>query len=111
MNSASKNSVCTGTIGVEEIEGFFDLLPLLRRQALAAASVFPVTTGHGRGSLLASVVARLHATKTQSSAQLSMWIFKGEISSASSNPYHDNSTGKKNRNRARKQKQFIHYPM
>ena len=73
MNSANRSSVRTGAIGVEEIEGFFDLLPLLRRQRLAAASVFPVTTrpDSARGGLLASVIARLHAAKLR--ARLSMW--------------------------------------
>jgi hypothetical protein len=61
--------VLTGAIGVEEIKGFFDFFPLLRRQTLAAAPFFPVATGHASGSLLASVIARLHGSKTQSSAR------------------------------------------
>ena len=68
MNSAWI-PVLTRAISVEEIKGFFDLFPLLRRQTLAAAFVFPVvTTRRAGGSLLASVIARLHG-RTHGSAQ------------------------------------------
>lgn len=61
----SMKCICTGAIGVEEIKRFFDLLPLLRRQALFLAFVLPVTRGRGR--LIALESARLHR-RIQSSA-------------------------------------------